>query len=796
MDVRAPISVSSKVYLKKILKYWYLFLFGVVLSFFLARIYIKYQVKSYETISKILIRDQNQSSYMSSVVDELALSSGYKNMYNEMALLKSFPLITETLKKLPLHATIIRQGEIKSTELYKDSPFQIAIDSNHRIPVGVKFVISPIDNNTFELTARGEALSYDYFKCLDGESFDINLNKKFAYDEQVSLGHGTAFSIKRNVAQWSNHDPNTSFYFTFNEIDQLYARFTSQLKLRPEDENRSSVLKVKLTSANKEMAVDFVNALVKNFIDRDLQEKNKATINSIAFIDEQLDTVKSRLLESEKALERFRQKENIHNIELYSEQTHENIIADERLKAELLFQRKTYLLLLDYLENNESLNESFAPSTSGVTDQFISQSIAELQALYSELVPLGLYGGEQSPRLIEVKEKIKAIKRLLQENVSNLIRTTELKLEELENKLEYSYSVVEDLPGNERRYFNILQKYQMNQHMYNYLLEKRTSAGIARSLNAPDNRVIEFARTSTSKKIAPNESRIILSFLFMGALLPLVIIAFKEFLFMCIEGKESVTDVLKMPFIGEIVHQRSDGKLLLLEDPKSSLSESFRSLRINLEYTSGAVHGGKVIGFTSCVSGEGKTFCAFNLGVSISTMGKKALLIGADLRKPKLGKEFDINFEIGMSNFLSGSYELNEVIQKTKVANVDIIPSGPIPPNPVELLSNERMDMLIKSVKQSYDYIIIDSTPIGLVSDFYAIKKLVDINIFVLRDRYTRIRNLKLVKEFYEKNEDCQTFLLLNDLRTPNVLGYSYGYGYYEDRPKSKLWNIFKKREV
>jgi capsular exopolysaccharide synthesis family protein len=286
----------------------------------------------------------------------------------------------------------------------------------------------------------------------------------------------------------------------------------------------------------------------------------------------------------------------------------------------------------------------------------------------------------------------------------------------------------------------------------------------------------------------------------LAILLPSIFLILKLFFNDQIHGKEQLFKLTNVPLLGVIGHNNNKSGFPLLEYPKSSISESFRSLRINLQYLNSGSKA-QVIGVTSSISGEGKTFCSLNLATAISLSGAKTILIGGDLRKPKLNKELNMSLDIGLSSYLIGKSNIQDIIKPSGIENLDVVMSGPIPPNPIELLGSKKTAEFFEYLKSNYDYIMIDSPPIGLVSDYFVLKNFIDAHIYIVRNNYTKIKAIEGVNELYSKKEMKNLFLVLNDIK-PEGLGrygyyyqYGYGYGYYEESER-KPWLLKKFDEL
>jgi capsular exopolysaccharide synthesis family protein len=339
---------------------------------------------------------------------------------------------------------------------------------------------------------------------------------------------------------------------------------------------------------------------------------------------------------------------------------------------------------------------------------------------------------------------------------------------------------ISKLPKTEQQLFNIEREYDAVRGQFELLLEKRAEAGILQASNLPDTKVIDKAYDLGQQPVGPNRSRNIALALVLGVLIPVVVFIIRDLAnnrIMSLNHVESITDI---PIIGSIGHSKHQGNLAVFSHPESSVSESFRALRANLDFFLKPVEKeGQVVLVTSSIGGEGKTFNAINTASVISLGQKKTCLVGVDLRKPKIFNDFDLFNEEGVSTFLSGqSKELTGIIQKTKYEYLDIISAGPVPPNPSELLSHPRFEALIEDLRKKYDYIIVDSPPMGLVSDSILISKLVDITLYVCRFNYSQKKLLDLVNDHVQVGKMQNVGIVLNDISQRNSYGYGYGYDY------------------
>ncbi|MBY0425530.1 MAG: polysaccharide biosynthesis tyrosine autokinase [Cytophagales bacterium] len=330
--------------------------------------------------------------------------------------------------------------------------------------------------------------------------------------------------------------------------------------------------------------------------------------------------------------------------------------------------------------------------------------------------------------------------------------------------------------------------YEIYRDIYSFLLQKKADAGINRASNVPDIKVIDYAAVSGPP--TPDFEKIQSIALLLALGIPIGFIFLKDYFNTKIIFKDDIFKFSSIPFLGVIGHNSKD-TLAVIERPKSSLAESFRSVRSNILFLNPDKKN-QIFLLTSTTSGEGKSFCSMNIAAVMAISGKNTILIGADMRKPKLYEELKLKNEVGLSNYLSGSANLDEVIQKTSVEHMDFISSGIIPPNPAELIMGQRMEQIIEELRKRYDYIVIDTPPIGLVIDAFVLMKYSDTNIYVVRHNYSKRQGLLEINEKYRDGKFSNLNIILNDVKSNGIYGYgygygntSYGYGYYSDTPAS-----------
>jgi tyrosine-protein kinase Etk/Wzc len=376
-----------------------------------------------------------------------------------------------------------------------------------------------------------------------------------------------------------------------------------------------------------------------------------------------------------------------------------------------------------------------------------------------------------------LNESIHNLKLVIIENARNNLGTLDISLKNADDQINKVENEIHNLPVTERQYINIERKFNLNNNIYIYLLQKRAEAGIAKASNIADNKILDPAHVENAVKVSPKNSLNYMLALAIGLLLPFLIILIYDYFNNKIVDKSDIERNTTIPVIGAVGHNDTMAEIAVIENPKSSLAESFRSIRTNLQYLV-TDEETKIISVSSALSSEGKTFVALNLASIIAMSDIKTLLLGMDLRKPKMHKIFNINNNVGVSTMLIGESNFDEIIYPTNVKNLYICPAGPIPPNPAELLNSDRLNEFLKEISKKFQYVVMDTPPLAIVTDAQILNKLSNINLFILRQKFSNKGVLQFIQNLYEKKEFRNLALVINDIKVSGYYGYAYRYGY------------------
>ncbi|MCU4173900.1 GumC family protein [Carboxylicivirga sp. N1Y90] len=687
---------------------------------------------------------------------------GQNQLENQLIILTSSNQVEKTINQLDFSVSYYMSGLLLTSEIYKRSPIKVLVDTTSTRLSRHLFHIDFINDKEFYLTIEG----------------DKEYKRKVKFFEKIEEPR-FAFSVHPVEAMVKDGlYVNNRYSFKFNSKARIVRHYKSKLKIQPV--GRSSIYEISITENNVQKGIDFLNKLAQNSVNYTLEKKNVIANNKITFIDNQLVGVTDSLDRAKEVLENFRSRNEVMNVSMKGQMIIEQSQELEAQRHLLTNQLDYYNYLLDYLQTNSDVNQQItAPSSQNVNDPTLSTQIAELSNLNAEKASLQFNSRVDNPNIKSIDRRIETIKNSIIEITRSLISTTNISLNDLNDRIMSLSNEIRRLPRTEQKLLDIQRNFEMSEQLYTYLMQKRSDAQLAKASNLPDNEVIESA--IYVGRMSPNSSRIGFLVLFLGVFIPTGIIFLIIFFNDKIQDKDDL-EGLGLHIIGSIPQQSKKVKgIETMIHPRSAIAEAYRSIRTSMEFYKTKGSSCYTIMMTSTIPGEGKSFCSANLAISYAQLGKKTILLGFDLRKPTLHKIFDLKANShGLSRYLVNDHDLdkrNHLIEQTNVQNLDVILTGEVPPNPVELIAGEATDVLFTELKQLYDIIIIDTPPLGLVSDAVLLTKYSDVNILTTRHNYTpRSAFLNVLhSENVQKMKNLN--VCLNGLPLTKK-GYSYGHQY------------------
>ncbi len=681
----------------KLLRYWYFFVLTVFIALIIAFLFNKYTKPVYEISTTLLINDSRGGAMDSQDLIGIGFGGNGQNVQNEVGKLKSYSLVFQTIKNLDFDVTYIVEDNFVNKELYHDNPFEVIFDTSHLQPVNVKFQIEILSEKQFTLRVQGKDVDlYDYsapdelVKELEQKE-DIEIDKVYSFGEMIE---DKAYRFKVVLTDhFDNEESLKNYFFSFNKYESLTKNFRN-FEVEPIDE-QASILKITSKTNNKKKAVAFLNTLTRVYLEQNLEKKNQVATNTIKFIEGELSGISDSLDFVERRLEEFRTRNKIVDLSYQSQRVYEQIneLEQERLTSKV--HLRYYEELLRYIDANSSLKDVLiVPSSIGIQDELINKLTANLLELYSKKEDKLMVVGSENIEITKINNQIALTEKNLLENIRNIIKRTKTSLVNVEGRIAKLNNEIAGLPRTQRELVGIQRNYSLSTNMYNYLQQKKSEAQITKASNQPDNEIIDIARDLGESPVFPKKSMNYMIAFILGLILPTLYILGKDYFNDTFVDRKDIEKLTKYPIVGQIMHSYKDTQAVVAESPKSSISESFRSVRTNLLYTIKGKDQHTVLVTADMVS-AGKTFISINLASVYALYGKRTLLMGFDLRKPKIYKDFGLSNAEGISSYLINKSSIEDIIQHSPIENLDIVMAGPVPPNPAELIASERTKELI-----------------------------------------------------------------------------------------------------
>ena len=759
---------------------WYVF--AISLAVFLAGgfVYMKVSLPVYRAETSILIKD-NKLGAQNDIEDFLSgdVLSSSRNLSTEIGIIQSQTVMLQAASGLNLKVSYFGEGTFSRIPLYRNLPFRLEFTNIQPDFFSVPFVVKLTGEKTYELSVEVDKKNVS----------DYSYSGKHQFGEKISTPYFSLSLLKNDSTDAK--EIYKRYEFRIHSDNQLVQRIKNNLKVFPLNKD-ATIIVISYTDNIKQRAKDFLNALAAEYINRDIKDKAAVATLTLKFIEEQLADVSKELGSNESELQQYKEHNKTVNLSEESKNYLErlNTIDVERIKAEMNLRSLDYLY--DYVSSNKDV-EQLSPSSIGTPDPVLIQLITQPQTLQSRKKNLQYGAKENSPAVKVIDAQISETKSLLVENIKNMREGIRGNVQELGNELKQFEESIKRIPSVERELIGLQRKFDVNQNIFLYLLQKKAETSIARATVISDNKVLDAASVSDIP-VKPSLKLVLMICILLALFLPAIGILLLDFIQNKISSRDEIERLTKIPVLGIVGHMREAGARLVVHNkPKSSISEAFRSIRTNLAFF-GMSEKNNVILITSSVGGEGKSFTAINLASVLALQNNKVVIIALDLRKSMLYVDFGVENKKGVSTYLIGQSALDEIIHKTEVANLDFISSGPVPPNPAELISKSECGILIHALKEKYDYVIVDTPPIGIVSDALLLMKYSNLNIFILRQNYSRRENLKQINEYHRSGAIRHVSILFND--AGKMHNYGYGYGYYDEEHKGKklLARIFNRR--
>ncbi|WP_303317664.1 polysaccharide biosynthesis tyrosine autokinase [Flavivirga abyssicola] len=778
-DFKFNLKKMISVYLKQ----WKWFVLSCILCLSLSYLNLRYTTPQYIAAAKIMLLDDKDAS--AGALKDLSLFSEKEDamVEDEIQVIQSRSFLRNIVKRLHLNINYFVKGRVNESELYKSSPIVINFIEADSI----------INNTSFNFYT--EILSSTDFNFRIGEE---DVPKKYTFGETIPTFFGGIIITPKDKNLEGYVGNNIRVRIT--PLESLAESLKNRISIYPTGKS-SKVIEVSITDPVIQKAKDIVNTLIDEYNISTIEKKNEISRNTANFINERVELIASDLVNVDDSIVKFKTGNKVTDVASEAGQ----FLSSSALNEQQLDASRMQLNQLSYMKDalgDSSGKYDAIPSNLGLGDA----AITELSSRYNQLLErrrtLLKSAGEQNPIVKELDQTLGGIRQNLQQSINNSSKSLRIQIGSLENQSKRINSKIFSVPGQERRLRSIERKQGIKESLYLYLLEKREEATISLTATSPSAKIIDEAYNSYGGPVSPNKQMAYITALFFGFVIPFFVIYVRNLLDTKIHNKEDLErEVKNITVLGEIPRVKGSESTLVERNDRSILSESFRIVRTNFDYVKrgrNTKNYDNVIFVTSTINGEGKSFFSLNMALTLANAEKRVLLLGADIRNPQIysainSKKEKTSSKIGLTEFLvDKSIIVGEAINTYDIngINIDILLSGKVPPNPAELLMNDRVKDLFDTVSDQYDYVIVDTAPSMLVTDTLLISKYAGHTIYLTRADYTEKRILNFAKELHAENKLNGMMLVVNDVKQSNF-GYGAKYGYY-GAPKKK--SFFKRK--
>lgn len=764
----------------KYIRFLPLFILSVAVALLVAFIYLRYAAQVYNAGGSMLIK--SQSSRNSDKVEDLIMGNARAdNIQSEIEILKSKPLMTRVATKLNLQYSYIAKGRIKDQNAYKQAPFSVQAfslsDSSRSFSMDIKF----INENQFYVNNESTPFSFD-------QVFE-NRNGVFRLQKRAEPAAGAEYSVGWQPAE------------------RVAASFVGSINVQPKA-GGTGILLISMETSNPYLAADIVNNLMVQYDSLTIEQNNFSTDQMIGFIDIRLDKLKGELDSIQEILLDYRQKNKIINVDIQSNNSFGKITAAEQAVNEQMIKIDVVEMINDYLHNKENqYNQVIVPSSLGLEDITLNELVngynkaqLERRSLLESNIPV------HNPAVKEAEAVIEQTRKMVLENLQNIRSSYANVIGTLNRRSAMEQSGLEELPYKMKEYLDLERQVTTKLALYSQLEVKKEEAAISRASTISNSNIIDRA-SPNARPIKPDRRTIQIMAVLLGLALPALIIFLAEMLNDKVTTRHDVEKITPVPILGEVGHSFSENTLVVSKSSRGMVAEQFRSVRSNLQYVIGKTEK-PVILVTSSFSGEGKSFVSTNMAAVLALTGKKTVILEFDIRKPKVMSGLGLGRKPGISNFLVGKAALNDLVVPVPLhENLYVLPCGPVPPNPAEMLLDPKITELFEWARKEFDMVVIDTAPVGMVSDALTLGAFADCTLYLVRQGRTFKKQVVLIDDMYRENKLPRVSIIINDVRIKagygyygyGRYGYGYGYGangqdsYYEEEkpPQSSFGKIF-----
>ena len=737
--------------LQRYVPFWPLFIVTCGLSLSIAYLYLRSQVPIYVADAKVLLKDPNKGSGDSKVLDALNIFSEKKIVENEVIVLRSTSILEQVVRSLDLYATVYNEGKVRTEELY-----------GYNSPMVFK-AVQPLT-----VTRSGK-----YYFQIDWQKQEVTIDNKIVhFDSSALIGNNLVRIIPdRN---YNTGVKGKNYYVEFNSIEGAAASIINDLKASAISE-QSTVIDVKLETPVPQKGRDILDSLFVVYNREAIKDKNQIAKLTEDFIEGRLAAVVAQLDSVEGKYAKFRTSESVIDLGTQAQLYLTNVKEFDKQNGQIDIQLQVLNDINNYV-HDKAAKPGTVPSLLLINDPTLAGLLQKLYEAELQRDRIKSVSGERSEALALAGQEVNNIKRDILENMGNIRRTLQTEKNQVTANINQNSGLLNQVPQKQRTMIDIARSQAIKNNIYTFLLQKREETALSSASTVADLRIIE--KPIAYGPVRPVSKNFYLSGLAIGLLLAAFIVLLREQFNRKVLFRGEIEEKTSVAVVGEIAQVKTKNPIVILEGKRTVVAEQFRSLRTNLNFM-GMSEEKKTIMITSSISGEGKSFVAINLAISFTLTGKKVALLEMDLRKPKVSKLLNIAREPGISNYLIGKASIESIIKQTEIEHLFIVSAGPIPPNPTELIASAKFSEMMQELKSRFDIIIIDTAPVGPVSDAQVLKDHADLTVFMIRHDFTPKVFLRMIEDLNKVRKFNSMCIVFNGLKRRGFSYGSYGYGGY-----------------
>ena len=766
--------VNIQELLFRYLIHWPWFVISIIICIACAWGYLRLTTPIYNISATVLIKDEKKGggASMSSDLEKMGLEgfvSSSSNVDNEIEVLRSKSLAREVVNNLGLFVTYMDEDEFPSKELYHTSPVLVSLTHQEadKLPgrMEINMILQPTGALGVQITVGEKEYQKQFDKLPAVFPTDEGTVAFFANNDTLSAVCPENITKERHI---------TAF---INRPFSVLKEYVNSLSIAPTSKT-TSVVVISLENTNTRRGRDYINKLLEMYNINANNDKNEVAQKTAEFIDERIGIISKELGSTEQDLENFKRSAGITDLSSEAQIALTGNAEYEKKRVENQTQINLVMDLQRYMKGNEY---EVLPSNIGLQDAASAGAIDRYNQMLVERKRLLRTSTENNPTIINLDTSIRAMRTNVQATLDATLKGLQITKEDLAREASRYSRRINDAPTQERQFVSIARQQEIKSGLYLMLLQKREENAITLAATANNAKIIDEA-LADDNPISPKKTIVYLAALVLGVGLPVGVIYLIGLTKFKIEGRADVEKLTSLPVVGDIpLADEKTGSIAVFENQNNLMSETFRNVRTNLQFM--LENGKNVILVTSTISGEGKSFISANLAISLSLLGKKVVIVGLDIRKPGLNKVFNIpKKEHGITQYLTNTTaNLMDIVQPSDInKNLFILPGGTVPPNPTELLARGGLEKAIETLKANFDYVILDTAPVGMVTDTLLIGRVADLSVYVCRADYTHKAEFTLINELAENNKLPNLCIAVNGLDlNSRKYGYYYGYGKY-----------------